>query len=151
MNCLQLDGWLEQGWARAREPAQATGHGLFGRLIDGVPSHGEWLVACGWQLLNGCPAAQLADELRRAGLQRMADGGCVYSETETQFWLRVVQRVLHLKAAEGWSEVRDALLSYADRRDLPLQYYSRERWYSQLARYRWLRPDRRNFIGERLP
>ena len=65
-----------------------------------------------------------------------------YHETMTVLWMRLLADV---KARGASGELADVLRAHpvlADK-DLPLQYYSRERLFSDEARAAWVEPDRR--------
>lgn len=64
-----------------------------------------------------------------------------YHETMTVLWMRLLEDV---RARGATGELADVLLAHpglADT-DVPLQYYSRERLFSDEARAAWVEPDR---------
>ena len=72
-----------------------------------------------------------------------------YHETLTVFYVRVIADYLEHTATEGASDaVLEAdLIATRGARELPLEYYSRERLFSVEARRRWLKPDLKRLPG----
>jgi len=63
-----------------------------------------------------------------------------YHETITVLWMRLLAEARAAGAAGELSDVLRAHPALADK-DLPLQYYSRERLFSDEARAGWVEPD----------
>jgi hypothetical protein len=69
-----------------------------------------------------------------------------YHETITVLWMRLLEGVRARGASGELADVLAAHPELADK-DLPLQYYSRERLFSEAARSAWVEPDRQT-IGD---
>ncbi|HXM34295.1 MAG TPA: hypothetical protein VN920_03845 [Pyrinomonadaceae bacterium] len=91
-----------------------------------------------------------AEKLVRVGIQRFnqahgivttPSGG--YHETMTLFWIRMVREYLDDVRAEKLSVLTlfNKLIERCGRKELPLEYYSRERLMSLEARANWVEPD----------
>jgi len=95
-------------------------------------------VAC-WMLLRH--GAVEGTARMSAGIRRLnaAHGSTGYHETITRLYCRLIDQ--HLSDAIT-TLVRDCTTRFADR-ELPAQYYSRERLMSPEARREWVEPDRR--------
>ena len=81
----------------------------------------------------------------RDGIRRFAAAAGVpekYHETITVLWMRLLAEVRAAGASGELSEVLRAHPALADK-DLPLQYYSRRRLFSDAARAAWVEPDLR--------
>lgn len=78
---------------------------------------------------------------RANGILRTAKGG--YHETMTLFWLAITRRFLSCAGSEGSfaDRLNDLVRTYSGRKDLFLEYYSRERIFSWEARLNWVEPD----------
>jgi hypothetical protein len=127
-----------------------------GKLVEAFESctlpREEWthrahLTVALWYLSRHGEAE--ATELIRRGIQRFNRArGIVttrtsgYHETITLFYVRVVRRHLRESGAGGCAVdlVNSLLRDYGDR-NLPLEYYSRERLMSWEARAGWVEPD----------
>jgi hypothetical protein len=82
---------------------------------------------------------RMRDAIRR--FAAAAGASQKYHETLTVLWMRLLADV---KAAGASGELADVLRAHpalADK-ELPLQYYSRERLFSDEARTAWVEPDR---------
>jgi hypothetical protein len=104
-------------------------------------------VALWYLLLHTWPEAV---NLTRAAIKRFnhthnihttPTGG--YHETLTLFWLNLVRRYLDDISPADTSIVilANTLILRYGRKDLPLEYYSRERLFSPEARAGWIEPD----------
>ena len=91
-----------------------------------------------------------AEKLIRVGIQRFNEAhGIVttptggYHETMTLFWIRMVREYLDDVRAEKLSvpTLFNKLIERYGRKELPLEYYSRERLMSLEARASWGEPD----------
>lgn len=91
-----------------------------------------------------------AEKLIRAGIKRFntahgiiatPTGG--YHETMTLFWVRMVREYLDAVRAEKLSVLTlfNKLIERYGRKELPLEYYTRERLMSVEARANWVEPD----------
>ncbi len=109
-------------------------------------THAAHLTIAFWYLV--CYPLPEAVEKIRAGIQRYnaangiamtKDGG--YHETITLFWVRLVRHYLTTATLEGHLVVllNEMLRRYG--RQLPFEYYSRDRLLSWEARQHWLEPD----------
>ena len=109
-------------------------------------THAAHLTIAFWYLV--CYPLPEAAEKIRAGIQRYneaqgikqtKDGG--YHETITLFWIRLVRHYLTTATLEGHLVVllNEMLRRYG--RQLPFEYYSRDRLLSWEARQHWLEPD----------
>ena len=74
------------------------------------------------------------------GIQTTPNSG--YHETITLFWIRIISRYL---AAEGayctMVDLANGLINSYGNKNLPLEYYSRDRLMSSDARRNWVEPD----------
>jgi hypothetical protein len=91
-----------------------------------------------------------AEKLIRIGIQRFnAAHGIVttptggYHETMTLFWILMVRRYLDEVGKEKLPALTlfNRLIERCGRRELPFEYYSRERLMSDEARSTWVEPD----------
>jgi len=91
-----------------------------------------------------------AEKLIRSGIKRFnAAHGIVttptggYHETMTLFWISLVRLYLDAVATEKLSVLTlfNGLIERCGRRELPFEYYSRERLMSAEARASWVEPD----------
>ena len=101
-------------------------------------------VRVAWVYLHEAetPAEALA-RMREAIRRFAAAAGAAqkYHETITVLWMRLLEDVRAGGASGELAEVLAAHPELADK-DLPLQYYSRERLFSDEARGAWIEPDR---------
>ncbi len=101
-------------------------------------------VRVAWVYLREAASSEEALTRMRDGILRFAaaaGASTKYHETITVLWMRVLENV---KAGGASGELADLLRAHpalADK-DLPLQYYSRERLFSDEARAAWIEPDR---------
>lgn len=109
-------------------------------------THAAHLTIAFWYLV--CYPLPEAAEKIRAGIQRYnAANGIVmtkesgYHETITLFWIRLARHYLTTATLEGHLVVllNEMLRRYS--RQLPFEYYSRDRLLSWEARQHWLEPD----------
>jgi hypothetical protein len=136
---------------RAREEIEAVIDGFEAcTLPRGRWTHGAHLTVALWYLThNSRPHAEslMRDGIKRynraSGIVTTREGG--YHETMTLFWLRVVNQYLASRYVADCSlvTVANKLLVRLANKNLPLQYYSRERLMSAEAREKWLEPDLR--------
>ncbi len=75
------------------------------------------------------------------GTENSSSGG--YHETLTQFWLKIIHQFLEKQSGNfPFDQICDAFwLSRESNKELPLEYYSRERLFSVRARAEWVEPD----------
>ncbi|HET7694419.1 MAG TPA: hypothetical protein VFK57_01825 [Vicinamibacterales bacterium] len=101
-------------------------------------------VRVAWVYVREGPSLDAATDRMRAAIQRFAaaaNASQKYHETITVLWMRLL--------ADAAARMRapcelDALLAQCPEladKNLPLQYYSRERLFSDEARTRWVPPD----------
>ena len=111
-------------------------------------THRAHLTVALWYLLHhSLPEATVLvrhgiERFNRAhGIRTTPHGG--YHETLTLFWISIVTRYLEEASREDRSLVTLAnnLLLRHGRKELPLEYYSRERLFSPEARAAWVEPD----------
>jgi hypothetical protein len=128
------------------EIRQTVGGFEGGTLPRAQWTHRAHLTIAFWYLV--CYPLPEATRKIRAGIQRYnesqgikmtKDGG--YHETLTLFWVRVVRHYLTLTTLEGHLVVLLNELVNRCGKDLPFEYYSRERLLSWEARTGWLEPD----------
>lgn len=109
-------------------------------------THGAHLTVAFWYLV--CyPLPEAATKIRAGiqsynesqGIKQTKDGG--YHETITLFWIRLVRHYLTTATLEGHLVVllNEMLCRYG--RQLPFEYYTRDRLLSWEARQNWLEPD----------
>lgn len=91
-----------------------------------------------------------AEKLIREGIKRFNASKCIpttptggYHETMTLFWICMVRNYLAEVRAERLSMLRlfNGLIERCGRKDLPFEYYTRERLLSAEARAVWVEPD----------
>ena len=82
---------------------------------------------------------RMRDAIRR--FAAAAGAAQKYHETITVLWMRLLADVKAGGASGELAEVLRAHPALADK-ELPLQYYSRERLFSDEARAAWVEPDR---------
>lgn len=77
---------------------------------------------------------------RAYGIETTRTGG--YHETITLFYIRVIRKFLLAANSDcTLTALANSLLDSCGDKNLPLEYYSRERLVSWEARTRWLEPD----------
>jgi hypothetical protein len=102
-------------------------------------------VRVAWVYLRESASEEAALARMREAIRRFAAAAGAsrkYHETITVLWVRLLAEV---KAGGAAGELADVLRTYpvlADKH-LPLEYYSRERLFSDEARAAWVEPDRR--------
>ena len=107
-------------------------------------------VRLAWVYLHESASLDEALSRMRDAIRRFAAAARVpqkYHETITVLWTRLLSEV---KADGASGELSGVLLAHpalADK-DLPLQYYSRERLFSDEARAAWIEPDVRPLIAD---
>jgi hypothetical protein len=115
---------------------------------DGSLSRQEWthsrrLIAALWYLRRH--SRDEATRLVWEGIQRFNDGQgnlTGYHETITLAWVAVIERFLGVRDLHvPVSVLAGELLGQCGDTDYLLRYYSRERLFSDEARYRWVPPD----------
>jgi hypothetical protein len=102
-------------------------------------------VRVAWVYLREADTTDQALERMRAGIRRFAAAAGAsqkYHETITVAWMRLLEDVRGQGASGELADVLRAYPALADK-DLPLQYYSRDRLFSDEARAAWVEPDRR--------
>lgn len=121
-------------------------------LPSGEWTHEAHLVTALWAHMNF--TADEAVCFLRAGIitYNEASGGHNtategYHETMTLFWCRVVESFVRSHPDMTLLHLCQAFLkSEWASRDVPLQYYSKERLFSTKARAMWLEPDLKLFL-----
>jgi hypothetical protein len=100
-----------------------------------------------WHLLRH-PAeealALLRERIQRYNLSRgtMNTDHAGYHETITRFYVWIIGRFLgSADRSRALDELADELIRRCGHKDLPFQYYTRERLFSVTARRRWVEPD----------
>ncbi|OFZ23252.1 MAG: hypothetical protein A3D92_08980 [Bacteroidetes bacterium RIFCSPHIGHO2_02_FULL_44_7] len=69
-----------------------------------------------------------------------------YHESITRFWLEIIKRYLKARQYHSIEEtVHLFLRSSAADKDLPMEFYSRERLFTTEARTNWVDPDKKAF------
>jgi hypothetical protein len=102
-------------------------------------------VRVAWVYLREADTTDQALERMRAGIRRFAAAAGAaqkYHETITVLWMRLLEDVRSQGASGELADVLRVYPALADK-DLPLQYYSRDRLFSDEARAAWVEPDRR--------
>ena len=102
-------------------------------------------VRVAWVYLREAESVDDALMRMRAAIRRFAAAAGAaqkYHETITVLWMRLLADVKARGASGELSDVLRAHPALADK-ELPLQYYSRERLFSDEARAAWVEPDRR--------
>jgi hypothetical protein len=100
-------------------------------------------VRVAWVYLQEAASLEEALSRMREAIRRFAAAAGVpqkYHETITVLWMRVLADARAAGAAGELADVLQAHPALADK-DLPLQYYSRERLFSDEARAGWVEPD----------
>jgi hypothetical protein len=102
-------------------------------------------VRVAWVYLHEAGSVEEALTRMRAAIRRFAAAAGApqkYHETITVLWMRLLDEV-KTRGASG--ELTDVLREYPELadKDLPLQYYTRERLFGDEARTGWVEPDRR--------
>jgi len=100
-------------------------------------------VRVAWIYLQESPSVAEALSRMRDAIRRFAASAGVpgkYHETITVLWVRLLADVRDAGASGELSDVLHAYPALADK-DLALQYYSRERLFSDEARAVWVEPD----------
>jgi hypothetical protein len=110
--------------------------------------HAHLLVALWYLMRHGEEEATrlIRDRIKRynraKGIETTPTGG--YHETITLFYIRVIRRFLSAANPDcTLASLADSLLDSCGDKNLPLEYYSRERLMSWEARTNWLEPDRK--------
>ncbi len=106
-------------------------------------------VRVAWVYLQASASLDEAVSRMREAIRRFAAAAGVpqkYHETITILWMRLLAEVRDAGASGELSGVLRAHPALADK-DLPLEYYSRERLFSDEARAEWVEPDRRVLGG----
>ena len=101
-------------------------------------------VRVAWVYLRETASVEEALPRMRAAIRRFAAAAGAsqkYHETITVLWMRLLADVKSRGASGELSDVLRAHPALADK-ELPLQYYSRERLFSDEARAAWVEPDR---------
>jgi hypothetical protein len=103
-------------------------------------------VRVAWVYLNESASMEDALPRMRDAIRRFAAAAGAtqkYHETITVFWMRLLADVRARGAAGELAGVLHAHPALADK-ELPLQYYSRGRLFSDEARAAWVEPDRQS-------
>ncbi|HKZ79990.1 MAG TPA: hypothetical protein VJ124_17080 [Pyrinomonadaceae bacterium] len=104
--------------------------------------HSSHLTVAVWYLRNA--EFPVATEKMRNALRRFLRHHGVneekYNETLTMFWLRMVEQALR-EAEDSVVGSTNAILESLGNSSLVLEYYSKERLWSEEARLAWLGPD----------
>ena len=119
--------------------------------------HRAHLTVALWYLMHieECQASSAVIEgiqrfNRAKGIRRTRNSG--YHETLTLFWLALARSYLSNSQAgrSNLDRINEFVEIYSQRKDLFLDYYSRERIFSWNARYYWVEPDLRplDFVEE---
>ena len=103
-------------------------------------------VRVAWVYLHEAPTLDEALPRMRDAIQRFAaaaGASTKYHETITVLWMRLLAGV---KAQGASGELADVLVLHPELadKDLPLQYYSRDRLFCDQARAAWVEPDRQS-------
>ena len=102
-------------------------------------------VRVAWVYLREAASVEEALPRMRDAIRRFAAAAGAsqkYHETITVLWMRLLADVKARGASGELADVLRAHPALADK-ELPLQYYSRERLFSDEARAAWVEPDRR--------
>ncbi|MDQ3818301.1 MAG: hypothetical protein M3362_11580 [Acidobacteriota bacterium] len=110
-------------------------------------THRAHLTVALWYLVQHEEAE--AEELIRAGIQRFNHASGIlttrtsgYHETITLFYIRVIRNYLRgANASDSVFNLVNGLIETYGDRNLPFEYYSRERLMSPGARMSWVEPD----------
>ena len=125
----------DEAFARAFENGAVT-PADFGHLAH---------VRVAWVYLHEADSIDAALARMRAAIRRFAAAAGAsqkYHETITVLWMRLLEDARAQGASGEIDSVLRAYPSLADK-DLPLQYYSRDRLFGDEARAAWVEPDRR--------
>jgi hypothetical protein len=101
-------------------------------------------VRVAWVYLREAASVEAALARMRDAIRRFAAAAGAsqkYHETMTVLWMRLLADVKARGASGELADVLRAHPALADK-ELPLQYYSRERLFSDEARAAWIEPDR---------
>jgi hypothetical protein len=117
------------------------------RLPRAAWTHHAHLVVALWYLLREDEAK--AGRLIRGGIRRYNEAGGIkqtttggYHETMTLFYIRIISRFLSTASPDcTLMMLVKSLIETCGDKNLPLEYYSRERLMSWEARTGWLEPD----------
>ena len=121
--------------------ARAFEQGLIPPSAFGHMSH----LRVAWVYLEEAESVEQALARMRDAIRAFAAAAGVpgkYHETITILWMRLLADVRARGASGELAEVLRAHPALGDK-DLPLQYYTRERLFSEEARSGWIEPDRR--------
>lgn len=102
-------------------------------------------VRVAWVYLREAPSLEAAIDNMRTAIRRFAEAAGAsqkYHETITVLWMRLLAEVRSQGASGELADVLRAYPALADK-DLPLQFYTRERLFGDEARAGWVDPDRR--------
>ena len=102
-------------------------------------------VRVAWVYVREGPTFGAATARIREGIQRFAaaaNASQKYHETITVLWMRLLADAASRVPACQFAELLERCPELADK-ELPLQYYSRERLFSESARREWVEPDQR--------
>jgi hypothetical protein len=110
-------------------------------------THQAHLVVALWYLVRHEERAAtrlIRDGIRRynkaCGIEQTKTGG--YHETITLFYIRVIRKFLSAANPDCTLKMlANSLINLCGDKNMPLEYYSRERLMSGQARTRWLEPD----------
>jgi hypothetical protein len=105
-------------------------------------------VRVAWVYLKEAESVDLALPRMRDAIRAFAAAAGVpqkYHETITVLWMRLLADVRARGASGELADVLRAHPALGDK-DLPLQYYSRERLFSDEARSGWIEPDRQRIV-----
>ncbi len=127
------------------------GQGLLARNLPRAEwTHEAHLAACSWTMIERPDINPPADMRGIISSYNEVVGGVNddtqgYHETITQVYIVAVRAHLHerIESEALWNSVNRLLLSPRGKRDLPLQYYSREHLFSVVARREFVEPDLR--------
>jgi hypothetical protein len=100
-------------------------------------------VRLAWVYLREAESMDAALSRMRAAIRRFAAAAGVpqkYHETITVLWMRLLAGARDAGASGELSDVLRDHPALADK-DLPLEYYSRERLFGDEARAAWVEPD----------
>jgi hypothetical protein len=105
-------------------------------------------VRVAWVYLREAASVEEALPRMRDAIRRFAAAAGAsqkYHETITVLWMRLLAEVKARGASGELADVLRAHPALADK-ELPLQYYSRERLFSDEARAAWVEPDRQPLV-----
>ena len=107
-------------------------------------------VRVAWVYLNEAASVEDALARMRDAIRRFAAAAGAsqkYHETVTVLWMRLLADVRARGAAGELADVLRTHPALADK-ELPLQYYTRERLFSDEARAAWVEPDRQSLADD---